>query len=135
MFGSQNKESATGQIDFVKESKKTMKAVVRFLYNGQVADYDVTLELLKAAHLFGLTVLKDECDRVLAQKRLSESTAFNKFIIAYTFSANALKKETGNFLIKHFGIEGLKKRIEWKNLKISHPDEVFDFLESRLSEK
>ncbi len=132
MFAGQNKESASGQVDFVQETVTTMKALVRFLYNGQVLDNDVTPDLLKTAHMLGLTKLRDECDGVLAVNAISEENVFDKFLFAHTYSAKALKRATGRFLLQYFGHEGLKDKAEWTSLKKSHPESVFDFFESTV---
>ncbi len=134
MFACPTKESTTGHVDFVKESKKTMKTLIQFLYHGQVAECDASEELLKLAHMMDLTALRDDCDRALAHRlKLNESNVFDIFRLAHTYSAAILKRNTGLFLFMHFGIDGLNDQLEWKSIKEAHPEMVFEFLETTVA--
>jgi len=130
MFSQEMKESKENKV-FISDFKpKVIKALLEFMYRGQISDAsDIAEELMMACDKYQLdrSTLFPICEEILSIG-LSVKNACTTLVIADLYQAEGLKIEAARYALTH--IEEVTKTEGWQAMKKTRPDIVFTLMES-----
>jgi len=113
MLESGMKESEIRVIDLEYMDVDILKAILKFIYGGEVDNLEKNaVELLKAAGMFILEDLKILCEKYLVTNYMKLDNVIDVVVMAETHNADSLKKAAMEMIVANN--EDIVKQVGWK---------------------
>jgi hypothetical protein len=117
-FSKYFKKNAKAESVKINVEATTMKALLRFIYQGLVHHNEATVGLLTAANIYQLPVLVDLCAMNFT-RNLSVETAIDVFVACNLLKLKSYTKEAKTFISKNS--KTIMAGQPWKKLKAENP--------------
>jgi speckle-type POZ protein len=124
-------ENKSGAVDIKDISAKTMKALLKFIYQAEASESDLDFDLLIAADKYNILDLVIQCeDQILSG--LTEISASNILALSTTCPTNRIRDEVKNYIRQNCTREFYKNGVDWAKLKTSNPPLSTELLEDLI---
>ncbi|CAD5209573.1 unnamed protein product [Bursaphelenchus xylophilus] len=122
-------EAQTGVLCIEDVEYNVMKEMLHFIYSGRCTSdvNEMASDLLIAADKYRLDELKNHCERILIQV-LSQDNCCQLLIISDMYHANALRRKSIQFVLKH--PVDITSTAGWEAVLKDHPHLVTDIVRS-----
>jgi hypothetical protein len=113
-------ENKTGCVDIKDISAQTMKALLKFIYQGEASESDLDFDLLIAADKYRFLDLVLQCeDHILSG--LSEKSALDILALSTMCPTNRIRDEVTKYIRENNESEYNKNGEDWANFKTGNP--------------
>jgi len=132
MLESGLEESQTQLIDLDHMDVDVLKAILKFIYGGEIGNLEINaVLLLEASNMFILEDLKDICEKYLLANYMKSENVIDVLVMADAHNANHLKRGAMKMIVTN--IDVIVKQVGWKEKLVDKPKILLEILEATSS--